>query len=155
MTHAEYQGYLANMERNKAPKEEAGQGQRISRNVSLHIQPMPAPRLNYKSRFNPDKKDLFERYMQWKRDVKILAQAAGFDFASEELHVVFILAMPKSWPKKKQKSLNGQPHQQTPDTDNLVKALKDALFDEDKQVWKESQEKRWGVTGEILIRRLT
>lgn len=39
--------------------------------------------------------------------------------------------------------MKGQPHRQKPDTDNLTKALKDALWQEDSGIWKECAEKRW------------
>ena len=34
--------------------------------------------------------------------------------------------MPKSWSLKKKKAMNGKPHRQTADIDNLLKALIDA-----------------------------
>ena len=37
----------------------------------------------------------------------------------------------------------GRRHQQTPDTDNLTKALKDALADQDCRTWDEWSTKVW------------
>jgi len=59
--------------------------------------------------------------------------------------------MPKSWSLKKKKAMNGKPHRQTADIDNLLKALIDALLSEDKQVWDVHASKRWGETGQIRI----
>jgi len=59
--------------------------------------------------------------------------------------------MPKSWSQKKKKEMNGKPHRQTADIDNLLKALIDALLSEDKQVWDVHASKRWGEVGQIRI----
>ncbi|MNJ68120.1 Endodeoxyribonuclease RusA [compost metagenome] len=45
----------------------------------------------------------------------------------------------------------GKPHQQKPDADNLLKALMDAIYNEDCSVWDVRVTKRWGDTGEITI----
>ena len=118
--------------------------------IVLDITPIPAPRLNANSRFNPKKKPIFDRYMQWKQDIQILALAAGWK-PTDEIRVVFVVPMPKSWPKKKRLDMDGQPHQQTPDRNNLTKALEDALYHNDSRVWKSSEEKRWGARGQIII----
>ena len=120
---------------------------------TLEITPIPAPRLNRKSRFNPAKKAMWERYMNFKGLLFILAQKSGFDFSQESLAVTFILPMPKSWSQKKRQRLNGQPHKQRPDLDNMLKAVKDSLYKEDKRIWHVCAEKRWGVKGQIILRQ--
>lgn len=49
--------------------------------------------------------------------------------------------------------MDGEPHQQeNADTDNLMKALKDAIFKKDGHVWRYgSVEKVWGYRGAIQI----
>jgi Holliday junction resolvase RusA-like endonuclease len=59
--------------------------------------------------------------------------------------------MPVSWSKKKQIGLEGKPHQQTPDLDNLIKGFTDALTDADSQIWNISACKLWGREGAILV----
>ena len=66
-------------------------------------------------------------------------------------HVIFVLPMPKSWSKKKKAEMDGKPHQQTPDKDNLEKALLDALFQDDSHIWDGRVTKRWGQEGQIII----
>jgi Holliday junction resolvase RusA-like endonuclease len=44
-----------------------------------------------------------------------------------------------------------QPHQQTPDVDNLLKALLDAIHKQDCAVWSVWAEKRWSDRGGIVI----
>jgi len=65
--------------------------------------------------------------------------------------VIFTLPMPKSWSKKKRAQMDGEPHQQTPDVDNLAKALLDSVYDNDCRVWDIRFIKRWGVDGRIDI----
>jgi hypothetical protein len=66
-------------------------------------------------------------------------------------HIIFVLPMPDSWSKKKRALMDGQPHQQKPDVDNLTKALLDALFEYDAHIWDVRVSKRWGETGMIII----
>lgn len=67
-------------------------------------------------------------------------------------HVIFVLPMPPSWSKKKRALMDGKPHQQKPDKDNLEKALLDALFGEDSHIWDGRVTKIWGETGKMIIR---
>lgn len=120
--------------------------------IELDIAPMPAPRLNRYSRFHPKKQRLQQRYERWKADVRKLALVAGWR-PTEELHVIFVIPMPISWSAKKKREMTTQPHQRRKEGDrnNLMKALEDALYEEDSYVWKSSEEKRWGYDGKILI----
>ncbi|HBZ1362084.1 TPA: RusA family crossover junction endodeoxyribonuclease [Escherichia coli] len=54
-------------------------------------------------------------------------------------HVTFVLPMPPSWSKKK------------PDCDNMLKALMDALYEDDSHVWDCRITKIWGEKGQIII----
>jgi Holliday junction resolvase RusA-like endonuclease len=118
--------------------------------IKLEIPPIPAPRLNRGSQYNPQKKKLVARYMKWKEDVQLLAYQAGWK-PTDELHVIFVLPMPKSWSRQKRERMRGEPHQQKPDRNNLMKALEDALYKDDSGVWKSSEEKIWGESGHIVI----
>ncbi|MBM7346076.1 Holliday junction resolvase RusA-like endonuclease [Pantoea coffeiphila] len=70
-------------------------------------------------------------------------------------HVTFVLPMPASWSRKKRAASAGQPHQQKPDVDNLMKALMDALFADDSSVWDFRVSKIWGETGSIRIAEIS
>ncbi|MBG3071584.1 RusA family crossover junction endodeoxyribonuclease, partial [Proteus mirabilis] len=50
--------------------------------------------------------------------------------------------------------MNGKPHQQKPDKDNLEKALLDAIFDDDSRVWDGRVTKVWGKRGQIIIQEV-
>lgn len=66
-------------------------------------------------------------------------------------HLVFILPMPKSWSKKKRVAMDGQPHQQKPDIDNLCKSVLDALHKDDSHIYNIRLSKFWGQKGKIII----
>ncbi len=66
-------------------------------------------------------------------------------------HIVFIMPMPKSWSKKKKKAMDGQPHQQVSDLDNMLKALLDSLFQDDSHIWDIRATKLWGYSGKIIV----
>ena len=53
------------------------------------------------------------------------------------------LPMPKSWSKKKKIAMSGKPHRQTPDLDNIYKAILDALFEDDSRVYLGHMAKYW------------
>jgi Holliday junction resolvase RusA-like endonuclease len=69
----------------------------------------------------------------------------------EHPHVTFHIPMPKSWPLKKQNDMIGQPHRQTPDVDNLFKALADAVYASDSHIWDARMTKFWSISGFILV----
>jgi Holliday junction resolvase RusA-like endonuclease len=47
--------------------------------------------------------------------------------------------------------MDGKPHQQKPDKDNLEKSILDAVFDDDSKVWDGRVSKLWGVDGKIVV----
>mgnify|MGYP003396025562 CR=1 FL=1 len=66
-------------------------------------------------------------------------------------HVTFVLPMPKGWAKEGKISMEGKPNYKTPDLDNLIKALLDALFENDSTVWDLHATKIWGEVGKIIV----
>ena len=68
--------------------------------------------------------------------------------------IAFVMPMPKTWSKKKKAAMDGSPHQQVPDLDNLLKALMDAIHKQDCTIWHiADQKKTWGYDGSIEIKR--
>lgn len=61
----------------------------------------------------------------------------------ERLVVVAYLPIPKSWTGKKKLAMRGQPHRQVPDSDNIIKAVCDALWKQDSGIWDEHIQKFW------------
>lgn len=101
--------------------------------------PCPAPRQNKNSRFNPDKEKAIARYVAFKQEVKL----RKIHIPESNTLIVFYFKMPKSWTKKKKDSLRGKAHQQVPDLDNLLKALLDAVHEQDCRVWDYRARKLW------------
>ncbi len=87
------------------------------------------------------------RYMAFKDECRLNKVNLPFSGSS----VIFTLEMPKSWKKSKKLLMNGKPHQQTPDLDNLLKSLMDAVYGQDCTVYDVRITKLWGISGSISI----
>jgi len=73
-----------------------------------------------------------------------------------EMGFHFYMPMPKSWNKKKKREMLGQFHTQTPDMDNLIKAVKDCLtghaYADDCHVASYSYARmEWSEKGRIVV----
>lgn len=112
---------------------------------TYNLTPVPKPRMTRSDAWK--KRACVMRYWAFKDKVREL----GITLNDSNQHITFILAMPKSWSKKKQLDMDGKPHQQKPDKDNLEKALLDSLFTEDKHIWDSRVTKLWGPRGQIII----
>lgn len=120
--------------------------------MRIDIKPMGAVRSTQKGYWKPN----VLRYSQWKKDLRNLLP--NYELP-EKVYLVFYLEMPKSWSEKKRVSLDDKPHQQTPDIDNLAKAVMDALAPpkangkgvDDSYVWKIQAEKLWARESYIEI----
>lgn len=112
---------------------------------AYNITPIPKPRMTRSDKWK--KRDCVDRYWQFKDEVR----QAEITLPESHYHVIFILPMPKSWSQKKRLEMDGRPHQQKPDKDNLEKALLDAIFTDDCRVWDGRVSKFWGLKGMIVI----
>lgn len=125
---------------------------------AYQINPVPKPRMTRQDKWpNPPKgykgewpRPCVQRYRSFKDACRLL----GVVVPESSYHVVFVLPMPPSWPKWKREAMNGQPHRQRPDKDNLEKALLDAVYGEDCHVWDGRVSKIWGVEGGFIIRAI-
>lgn len=63
----------------------------------------------------------------------------------------FYISMPRTWSIKKKAEMEGRPHQQRPDIDNLIKAFLDALCEEDSYVYDVHATKYWSVLPGIEV----
>lgn len=113
--------------------------------IKLSIAPVPKPRMTQSDRWK--KRPAVVRYHQFKDDLR--KEVKGTLEGCFE--VVFHLPMSKSWSAKERARLNGKPHQNKPDIDNLLKALMDALCKEDQHVYDVHVKKLWAETGYIEI----
>lgn len=110
-----------------------------------NILPMGKPRQTRADKWK--KRPEVMRYRAFCDHVRLL----GVELPEANSHVTFILPMPQSWSKKKRLAYNGKPHQGKPDFDNLMKALMDAIFEDDAHIWDARVTKLWGVEGKIII----
>lgn len=83
--------------------------------------------------------------------------SCGPYFGDEEVSIIIAayFEMPKSWPKKKRRALEGKYCTKKPDTDNLIKGVLDALlgaaYEDDKQVVVCIGMKRWAEEGYMHV----
>jgi len=108
------------------------------------INPMSAPRMNKSDAWK--KRPVVLKYRAYKDKLKELNAECPVG-----CHIIFNIPMSKSWSDKKKHLLDGEPHIQRPDIDNLLKGYFDSLFEEDCYIWKISAEKRWAFIGSIVI----
>jgi len=109
--------------------------------------PAPRPRVTKHGTFNP--KD----YTEYKRLIRMQTKIAKPLEGAIKLSVVFQFKKPKSWSKKKRAAAYW--HTQKPDTDNLLKGIKDALnklaYWDDSQICDLDAVKVWGETDKIVV----
>lgn len=123
--------------------------------IRLEIKPKPKPRMVKSDAWKGRK--VVKDYWQYKKDLRKVLDESKIDldyiFDNGEMsRIIFFIQMPKSWSKKKKEEMNLQPHKQRPDLDNLIKAFKDCLLDEDSEVYRyKSVKKIWAYRGFIGI----
>lgn len=110
--------------------------------LEITPRPKPRPRVTRRRTYTP------EKYNAYRNDLRLLA---GSFRLPDAFRVTYHMPMPKSWSKKKRAEMNGQPHQQKPDLDNIDKGLLDALHDSDQAVWHLDSKKLWAETGSIEL----
>lgn len=67
------------------------------------------------------------KYMEYKDGLKYHAEKIGFIMPQDAFFMWFFMPMAKSWTKKKKREMAFKLHKNKKDTDNLSKAIKDAL----------------------------
>lgn len=68
--------------------------------------------------------------------------------------ITFVVPFPKSYSKRKRARLVDTIHSIKPDLDNYLKALLDAIYDDDSHIgWLGELKKVWGEKGAIIIKR--
>ncbi len=113
---------------------------------SYPICPVAKPRMTRSDKWK--KRPATAKYWNFKDRCK----AARVKLPIAGAQVIFILPMPASWSKTLKDLMNGAPHKQRPDLDNLLKALQDAIYGEDSEIWDVHITKLWGREGRIVIR---
>lgn len=115
--------------------------------MRYYITPCPAPRQVRSDTWNARPSVL--KYRAFRDEVR----AQRVEFVSGDC-VTFWIPMPRSWSRRKRAEMLGAPHKQKPDLDNLLKALLDAIYDDDSAIWKIGKnQKFWANVGRIDIHR--
>jgi len=68
--------------------------------------------------------------------------------------IEFYIPMPGSWSLKKKEEHAYLPHRQTPDIDNLLKGIFDAVLDDDSHIWSIYALKIWSYEPRIIIAKI-
>jgi Holliday junction resolvase RusA-like endonuclease len=84
-----------------------------------------------------------EKYNDYKESVAALCRQQRFSIPEQNVHMIFYIPVPKTWKEYKKKEMHMKLHQQKPDIDNLVKAVFDSVFSEDKYIADFRATKRW------------
>ncbi len=72
-------------------------------------------------------KKYLDKYFAYKEALKLHGQKIGFIMPQDAFFMWFLMPMPRTWTKKKKAAMAFQLHKNKKDTDNLSKAIKDAL----------------------------
>jgi Holliday junction resolvase RusA-like endonuclease len=120
-------------------------------NLIWDVCPVPKPRMTQRDKWLRPPRKPVEDYNRFKRTLEAFSLRDKY-VVTNPLSLIFVIQMPASWSNKKRNSMNGQPHTAKPDLDNLIKAFKDALCENDSFIHTYDQMKKvWGVTGAIVI----
>lgn len=103
------------------------------------------PRMTQRDKWKP--RPVVERYWNIKDLMILQAKQQKFSLG-ERFEITVSLPMPKSWSKKKKKTMAGTPHRQKPDIDNILKSIMDILLPEDSSVYNILINKEWGAVDE-------
>ena len=116
--------------------------------MEYKIEPCAKPRMTRQDRLPWKQRPIVRKYWAFKNEcalnhVKLPTQGAD---------VTFVVPVFTSWSKKKKAEMIGKPHQQTPDLDNYIKGLFDAVYADDSCIWEITARKIWGEEGKLIIR---
>jgi Holliday junction resolvase RusA-like endonuclease len=93
------------------------------------------------------------QYRAFCDELRLLAKMQQFQL-SGNFKICFYFEMPARWSEKKKKMMQGLPHRQTPDLDNILKAVNDALLEQDKIIYRIEASKWWADSNKIIIQNL-
>lgn len=120
--------------------------------IFIKVDPVTAPRQSQRSRWKPTLHEI--RYRAYRDELRLKCNAAKFKLA-DQVELTFYLPMPKSWSKRRKKELNEKPAKTSAkDTDNLAKAVLDAIFHDDRHVWRIIAAKYWSYDGGLMVKNL-
>ncbi len=120
--------------------------------ISFPVDPIGKPRMTQQDKWK--KRPTTDRYWELKSRMKKIATGACFELPESNIHMIFYLPMADSWSKKKKEEMDGKPHKQKPDGDNILKGVQDALCKDDSFIWDVRISKYWAYKGRIDIYKI-
>ena len=122
----------------------------ISSKFYHRINPVGAVRQTQADRWK--KRPSVLRYRAFAGELRMAAAAQNF-VLGERCIMIFQIQMADSWSKKKKELMNGKPHQQKPDWDNLAKSVGDILGvnQEDSYIHTAFCAKFWAYEGSVRV----
>ena len=123
----------------------------MSQDIAITIPgtPVAKPRMTQRDRWK--KRLCVVRYRTWCDHAREVAGELPPANQIDSLSWVAYFSPPKSWTKKKREAAIGELHRQTPDRDNIDKAVLDCFFKEDSGIAAGSIEKRWDLVARLEI----
>lgn len=91
----------------------------------IRVNPCPKPRATQRDKWKPSK--AVQKYYGFRKELLLRARIEGIRDLPAAVGFIFEIPMPPSWSNAKRDRMRGQVHQQKPDLDNLIKAIKDAF----------------------------
>ena len=116
------------------------------------VTPNTKPRMTRADKWK--KRPCVVQYREFKDNLKDECKRLGLTTLEPQLQsLIFYIPMPESWSKKKKLEMEGKPHQQSPDLDNLIKGFWDAILEQDNYIYSIKGElgKYWGKEGKIIL----
>lgn len=118
--------------------------------VFIPIQPVPKPRMTRADKWKV--REVVARYRGFCDELRLRANVAGMELTGQ-VGLRFYMPIPKRLAHEMKMGRARLPlvHREKPDVDNLIKAVFDAMLDEDKTVYEVHAQKFYGETPGILI----
>jgi len=117
----------------------------------LLIEPHTKPRMTRSDKWK--QRPCVIAYRDFKDKLREECKRINLTELKPELELLrFEIPMPSSWSKKKKLEMEGKPHQQSPDLDNLCKGFWDAMLTQDNYIWKVKElSKIWAIENRIIL----
>lgn len=116
--------------------------------IEFPFNPVSAPRMTRADAWK--KRDCVLRYFEFRDKMQEVIQANNLELP-QSLAITFFIKMPNSWSEKKKTKMGGQPHQNKPDIDNLIKAVLDSFKGDDAKVSYITASKYWAYEGKLIL----
>ena len=122
--------------------------------LTIACTPVAKPRMTQRDKWK--QRECVMRYREWCDRVRaVVGDHLPLAVDIAELNWVAYFKPAASWSKKRQRAAIGQIHRQTPDRDNIDKAVLDCLFKDDSGIGVGKIEKRWDWNARLEVEIIT